>query len=91
MISLIRKFFKNSFGFNDVDFENCFFKRYYIPYKKICIDGDYWKYSSRDIIYKVNSLHCIVLLNEKEMFKVEFIHNIDKDCEHLFNCIKKFY
>lgn len=91
MINFILNIFKDSFKFNEERFEERFFKFYYIPYKKKYCGDDCTIYTSRDLTYIVNSMKCVLLLNEKEILQVEFIHDMESDCKHLFKCVKKFY
>lgn len=91
MIEFLKRLFIDSFGFKPDRFETFFFKKYNIPYRNKGYIGEHWVYTSKDITYKVNSISCIVLLNGKELFTVEFIHNMKYNAETLFFTIRHLY
>lgn len=91
MIQYLKDFFADCFGFNPDRFEQYFFEAYNIPYTKKEYIDEHWFYYYKDIIYKVNSMECIVFLNKKERFHVEFIHNMKYNAESLFFATKCLY
>ena len=84
MFEFFKQLFIDSFGFNHERFEELFFKNKGIYFRSYGYVDEHWKYSFNDVIMYVNELEAIVLLNDKEIFRVEFMHNMESDCENLF-------
>ena len=91
MLKFLKNLFIDSFEFKPERFESMFFDAYNIQYKKKGYIDEHWIYTSLDLTYKVNGSECIVLLNGKERYTIEFIHNMKYNVETLFYNIKKFY
>lgn len=91
MLRFLKNLFADCFQFKPERFEQFFFTEYNIPYSKKYFENEHWVYTYKDITYKVNSLECIVYLNGKERFHVEFIHNMKYNAETLFNTIRVLY
>lgn len=90
MIQFLKSFFADSFGFNHNRFEELFFKNYGITnYRSLGYIDEHWNYIYNDVIFQANELECIVLLNKKEIFRIEFIHNMKTNTENLFFNVKK--
>lgn len=91
IIKFFKRLFIDCFSFSKDRFELLFFETYCIPYKSNGFINEHWEYTSMDLIYRVNQYECIVLLNGKEMITIEFIHNMEYNCNHLFQLVRKFY
>ena len=91
-MQFLKSFFVDSFGFNHKRFEELFFKNYGITnYRSLGYIDEHWNYVYNDVIFQANELECIVLLNKKEIFRIEFIHNMKYNAETLFNTIRVLY
>lgn len=84
MINYIKELFSDSFGFNELKFEKEYFIKFGLDYEKIGYINEHWIYKHNDLTYKVNEMECLVIKDEKEIFNIEFIHNMKINIENLF-------
>ena len=91
MFEIFKQLFIDSFGFDHQRFEELFFNQRGIIYNSYGYNDEHWHYSFKDVDLYTNEMEAIVHLNKKEIFRVEFIHNMESNCENLFFHMRKLF